>query len=121
MPMTQPFTKDNPVEMTLEELLDYRENFNHELENIAAAIQVINGELLERLKSKKLSGTVVGNRTITKASRINFKVDLETAKELGAIKEAIDNAKLKKLYIKGVDLPHTVTEYVLVKEIKKDE
>ena len=65
------------------------------------------------------SGEVIGKHAVTKAKRINFQVKLEQAKELGAVKEAVDNSALKSLYNKGIDIPHSVTEYILIKEIIK--
>lgn len=65
------------------------------------------------------NGEVIGTFTVSKAKRLNFKVKLDQAKELGAIKLAVDTAVLKQLHKQGISIPHSVTEYVIIKEISK--
>ena len=85
-------------------------------EEIAAQKKVIKDALAEVIEG---DGEVVGDYSVVKAKRINFKVDLESAKELGAVKEAVDTSALRKLYNKGIEIEHIVTEYLLIKPVVK--
>ena len=49
------------------------------------------------------------------------KFNPDKARELGAVKQAVDTTVLKQLYKQGIDIEHTVTEYILIKEIIKKE
>lgn len=110
-----------PSEMSLEELVELRENINHRLEDLKASLSVFSDEILLRLKQDKLQGTVVGDRAISMVRRVSFDVTLTQAKELGAVKEAIDQDVLKKLDKAGVSIPNKkVSEYIRVSEVKRD-
>ena len=109
-----------PADMTYEELIEARENAAYKVEHAQAEMTVFNQELLERLKTEKLSGKVVGDYALSRCSRLSFQVDLKMAEELGATKPTIDQAKLKALYQKGIELPVTKSEYIRVNLIKKE-
>ena len=108
-----------PAQMDYAELVDARENAAHLMEQYQAEVSVYGQELLARLKADKLSGKIVGMHTVSKRTRLSFKIELAAAKDLGATKEVVDNTKLKALYTKGIDIPATTTEYVVVSEIKE--
>lgn len=80
--------------------------------------------LLDKIEG---NGEVVGTRTVSVQSRNNFfpglktKEKLEKARELGAITEAVDTAKLKTLWQKGAEIPNSPTRYILVKEIEQSD
>jgi len=100
-------TKEELVTLYVASLAPYEE-----LENQMSTIKEL---LFDKIKG---NGEVIGSHAITKAKRVNFDVTIEKAKELGAIKEAIDTKVLKDLYDKGIEVPHNVTEYLIIKEIK---
>ena len=106
------------LEMSKKDLVELYANVLHNQEDIEATIKAIKDELVERMDT---NGEIVGNYSLVKAKRINFKIDLEKAKELGAVKPAIDNSVLKKLFDKGVKIPHEVTSYLLIKAVSKKE
>jgi len=87
-------------------------------EEIQAQKMAIKDALVEKLEG---DGEVIGDYSVVKAKRINFKVDLEKAKELGAVKEAVDSSALKKLYDKGIEIAHTITDYLLIKPVIKSK
>lgn len=109
-----------PAQVSYEELLKTREELMAKKEELEAALSVISDELLFRLTEEKISGKIVGNYSITKATRVSFDVSLETAQALGATKEVIDQAVLKKQLAAGVDVPGMKkTEYIMVREVVK--
>lgn len=115
-------TEKLPEEMTYEELLEMRDQANHAIEQIQAGMKVVNDELMIRLANEGLSGKIIGNWGISKATRYSFETTLEEAKELGATKEAVDTTKLKKLLTAGVAIPGVKkSEYILVREVEKDK
>jgi hypothetical protein len=80
--------------------------------------------LLDKIQG---DGEIIGDHAVTKAKRFSWfpgmkpKEKLEKAKEYGAVMEAVDTSTLKKLYLKGVDVPHAISQYVLVKYIVKED
>lgn len=84
-----------------------------ELDNQRKAIKDL---LADKIKG---NGEIVGEYAVTKVKRVNFKMKLDKAKELGATKESIDTRALKELFNRGVEIPHTTTEYLLIKEVQK--
>jgi len=63
---------------------------------------VLREEILLRMK---LDAEIWGKFSVTKVKRPNYQsVKLETAKELGAIKEAVDTKVLAALRSKGVEI-----------------
>lgn len=107
-------------DLTKEELVEEYDNVCHAEEEITAAKDVLRKELFARIDG---DGEVIGNYSITKAKRFSFSTTLAEAKLLGAVKEAIDQAFLKKLYLRGVKIPGevSITEYPLIKTIAQKE
>jgi hypothetical protein len=105
-----------------EELVNRYLNLGYKEEEIAAEKQVLKEEIVSRIKD---NGEVIGDYNVTKVERTtyNFKMTLEQARDLGAVKETVDNDTLKKLYLKKVKLPVeptiTTTIYPLIKEIER--
>lgn len=111
---------NNPADilkMSKEELVTLYANTLSEQEEVEATIKAVKDELTSRMDT---NGEIIGNYSITKANRINFKVTFDEAKELGAVKPAIDNTVLKQLYDKGIEIKHEVTEYLLIKAVKNE-
>lgn len=93
-------------------------------EELEASISVIKNEMIQRLDEENLKGTIVGDYSVSKVIRVNFRPTLEQAKELAAIKtvETIDTQALKRLHDSGVEIPNTTTTtFVLVKPLQKEE
>lgn len=104
------------LKFSKEELVNYFAMTCQMEEDILAQKKAIKDVLFEKIEG---NGEIVGDYSIVKAKRVNFKVDLEKAKELGAVKPAVDTKILKELYNKGIKIPHSVTEYLLIKIVKK--
>lgn len=105
------------LKLSKEQLVELYANTLHEQEDVESTIKVIKDELTSRMDT---NGEVIGDYSITKAKRINWKITFDEAKELGAVKPAIDTAVLKKLYDKGIEIAHEITEYLLIKAVKHD-
>ena len=111
-------------ELSKEELTEAYLQVRETISDLNAQQTVITGILIDKIEG---AGEVIGNNTVSKAKRISWfpdfktKEKLEKARELGAIKEAVDSSALKKLFEKGVDVPHNVTEYLLIKPIQTEE
>lgn len=104
-----------------ESLLAYREKLNAQKEEAEAGLSVINSELLVKLKEEKINGKVVGDWSISKATRITYDISLPEAEQYGAVKRSVDQTILKQLAKSGVEIPNEKkTEYVLVKEVVKN-
>lgn len=114
---------ETPVsKMSWENLLARREAVIQVLENLEAEKQILSDEFLARLQEEKISGKVIGNWSISKATRYGFDTTLEQAQELGAVKTVVDQMALKKLFQKGIDIPGAKkTEYCMVREVTKSE
>lgn len=111
-------------ELTWEELLARREVVMSNLEEIEAEKKVLSDEFLHRLEEEKISGKVVGNWSISKATRYVFDTTIEEAKALGAViqKEVLDSAMLKNLVQKGIQVPGAKkVEYPTVREVVKTQ
>jgi regulator of replication initiation timing len=111
-------------EMSKEELLEAFEQTKENVELLSAQRQEMQTILLTMIEG---NGEVIGNHQVTKSRRLSYfpelkaKEKLQKAKEFGAVKEAIDNDKLKKMLEKGVEIPFSVTEYLIVKDISQKE
>lgn len=119
-------TQQNSVqaltEVSYEELLTKRERLSHTKEEIEAALSEISFILLDRLNEEKVHGKIIGEWSLSKATRYSFTTPLDKAKEIGAIKETIDQTKLKAAFQKGIIPESEVkrTEYLLVRLIEKN-
>ena len=111
--------KIDPAKITKyskEELVNFYVEARDRQGVLEATRKEIGKELLSRMKT---DGEVIDRYALTKAKKINFKVDLEQARELGATEEKVSNSALKKLYNKGVKIAHEVVEYLMVREIEE--
>jgi regulator of replication initiation timing len=96
-----------------EALIERLEVLNAEEEQIMAEIVMIREELLDRLTEENKDGELIGEYSVTRAKRITFKTSVEEARQLGAIKTAVDTDVLRKLYNKGVEVPGAIETYYL--------
>ena len=103
---------------TNEELVQLYAQTSQIIEDLEAQSKAIKDELAPRIKA---NGVVICDYSVVKSKRISWQITLEKAKELGAVKEAINNEILKKLMSKGVEIPHTVTNYLLIRPVKHDD
>ena len=103
------------LKMTKEQLVILHQQGFDVMAELTAQQKAIRDVLAAKIKG---NGEVIANHTVTKAKRLNWKVNLEQAKEMGAVKQAIDTAALKTLYNKGVEIPHETVEYLIIREIK---
>ncbi len=88
-------------------------------EELKAEKDAIKEELLARMKTDAM---MVGSYAVNKIKRVSFKTTIDDARNLGAVKEAVDTDVLKKLYQNGVDVPGSaVTVYIQVREVTKKE
>ncbi len=103
-----------------EKLLKEYERLGYKEEEIAGAKQAIRQEILTRMK---LDAEVWGYYSVTKVRRPNYNsVKLETAKELGAVKEAVDTKVLANLHSKGVKIDGLKESvYPLIKNLEVEE
>jgi hypothetical protein len=106
------------VEATKEELVELYAFTNQLIEDFEAQAKVVKDELAGRMDT---NGEIIGDYSVVKAKRVNFDVTLEQAQELGAVKQAIDTSALKKLYDKGIEIAHTITEYIMIKPVTKSK
>lgn len=109
--------------LSKEELVGKLDKLNIDNEQIMAEMVMIRSEILARFEEEKKDGEIVGEYSLTKSKRVTFRTSLEQAEELGATKKAVDTAKLKTLYNKGVEVPGTQeTIYLSVRRLQqKDE
>lgn len=110
----------NIEKLTKEELVEAYTDASTQEEQIVAEKVMLREEILRRLEG---DGEVIGNYSVTRAKRYSFTATVEEAKELGAVKEAVDQMVLKKLYLKGAKIPGEVkiTEYPLIKNIAQEK
>ncbi len=113
-------TDTNLEEMTKEQLVQLYADACVEEEEIVATKTVLREEILRRLKG---DGEVIGDYSVTRAKRYSFTATVEQAREFGAVKEAVDQTALKKLYLKGAKIPGEVkiTEYPIIKNILEEK
>lgn len=103
-----------------EKLLQEYEKLGYKEEEIASTKMAIRQEILARMK---LDAEVWGYYSVTKVKRPNYNsVKIETAKELGAIKEAVDTKVLANLHAKGVKIEGLKeTIYPLIKNLEVED
>ena len=121
------FKSIDPAEigkLTKAELVEAYLQTRQQAEDVYAQQSAIKDLLLEKIEG---GGEVVGGYTVSIAERTSFfpgvkpKEKLEKARELGAVKDAVDTAKLKRMWNKGAEIPHSVTKYPVVKEIIQED
>lgn len=101
-----------------EDLVELYDITNHIIEEFEAQAKAVKDELSGRMET---DGEIIGNFSVVRAKRVNFSVTLEQAEELGAIKKAVDTTALKRLYDKGVEIAHTITNYIMIKPVTKSK
>lgn len=108
------------TDLTWGELLARREILTASIEELEAEKKVLSDEFLFRLQEEKTNGKVVGNWSISKATRYSFETTMAEARELGAVKETIDASVLKQQHLKGIKVPGVKKiEYAIVREVVK--
>jgi hypothetical protein len=108
--------------LSKEKLVDKLQELNLQEEQTMASMVMIREELLHRLEEEKKDGEIIGEYSVTKAKRVNFKTSIEQAQELGAIKQAVDTGVLRKLYNKGIKVPGVeITTYLSVRRLAQEE
>ena len=107
-------TPENIAGATKEELVEALMNVKHIISDMIAHQVVLREKMFDGLEG---DGEVISNHNVSKAKKTTYLITLDEARELGAIKDAIDKAKLKVLEVKGVKIEKKVTEYLLIKEI----
>ena len=110
------------LKLSKEELIEKLQVFNLEEEQVMASMVMIREEILARLEEEKKDGELIGEYSVTKAKRVNFKTSLEEAQEFGAVKQSVDTTVLKRLYDKGVKVPGvSITTYLSVRRLSQKE
>ena len=106
----------------IKELVESYAVLQYQKEEMEAAERVIKDALLEHLDKLKVDSQLVNNWSVSRARRVSFKTDLEVARELGAVKETTDDAKLRQLDKAGVPIPgKNVTVYLLIRDVSHKE
>jgi hypothetical protein len=106
------------MEATKEALITRLEALNDTNDSILDEMVAIRSELLARLEEENKDGEVIGDYSIKKTKRTNYRTTLQQAEELGAVKKAVDADILKKLTDKGVAVPGmSTTTFLTVKRI----
>jgi len=108
------------VTLNKESLIKLCEATEDALEQLTAQRVAVRAELLDKIDG---DGEVIGKKAYTKIKIYNYDIELEKAKELGATKivpekEVIDNSTLKKLVLKGVKIKHTITDRLMIRNLK---
>ena len=115
---------DDLLKLSKEELVEKLWKFNLTYDDAMASMVMIRQEILARFEDQGLSGESIGEYELSKRVRINIKVPIEKARELGATKEqeTIDRPKLSSLHKSGVKIEGvTETIYLSVRRIKQEE
>lgn len=109
------------AQATKEQLVDRFLELGYKIEEIEAEKQVLKEEILTRVKD---NGETIGHYNVTKVTRTNYNfsgITIDQARDIGAIKESVDNDILKKMYLSKVKLPVeptvTTVTYPLIKDI----
>lgn len=108
------------LKMSKESLIKLLDQTETKLEDLESQRVAVREEILQKLEG---DAEIIGNRSFTKIKIYDFDIDLDKAKQLGATKvvpakEAIDNSKLKRLLNAGIKIKHTITERLMIREVK---
>jgi hypothetical protein len=112
------------LKLSKKKLIDKLQEFNIAYDEAMEVLVMIRSEIMARLDEENITGELIGEYEISKRTRVNIKVPIEKAKELGATKmeERVDDAKIKSLYASGVKIEGVnETEYLSVRRVKQDE
>jgi hypothetical protein len=97
-------------------LVERYSQIQYQLEELEAEREIIRDEIAVKMTNNQ---EFVGDYVVRKSKRINFTISLDAARELGAIKtitkEEIDKEKLRMLMEHDINIPHQVTEYIILK------
>lgn len=103
-------------ELNKEGLLNLWEATSIMADELSNQLAAIKAELEAKIEG---NGEIIGKFAVTRAKRYSFDVDLEQAREFGATKEVVDQSGLRALHNKGIEIPHKITEYLMIKEVVK--
>ena len=106
----------------MDTLLEAYLKAQHLHEEIEASMTVIKDEMVNRLDAENVKGKIVGDYSVSKVTRLNFRPTIDQARELAATKtvESIDTQALKRLHDSGVEIPNTTTTtFVMVKAVEQ--
>jgi alpha-amylase/alpha-mannosidase (GH57 family) len=110
------------LKLSKEDLIEKLTEFDIKEKESMENMVMIRQELLTRLEEAKKDGELIGEYAIKKQTRVSFKTTLDEAKELGAVKEAVNTDTLKRLYNQGIQVPGvSVTVYLAVRRISQEE
>jgi len=114
---------DSIKDISLDALIIMGGQLRDQERELINAKNVMNAEILERLTKLKRDGRESGEYLCTVVKMVRFtKVDLSVARDLGAVKEVVDEAKLRALNAKGVKIKgKTTLEYINIKHKGGDE
>lgn len=116
---------NNIKDIKMEDLVRMGMEIRETVKNMESAKNVINAEIADRFAADPTAygnGIVVDEITAKVQTRVTFKTTLAQARDLGAIKEAVDTDKLKALEKKGAEIPgKTVTQFVVIERMGGDE
>jgi len=106
--------------MPIEQLIPLYTALRAQKEEIEAGLSEIGKIAIGLLDAEGVKGKVVGDMAVTKVQRVMFtQTTLEQAKELEAVKESVDTAKLKKLHDAGATIPgEAVIEFLSVRPVE---
>ena len=107
--------------ITLEVLVNEIKKAKEAIIELEGAEKVLKDECLDRMKAMRISGTRVNNTLVTVVKRILFKdFPLSKAVELSAVKQVIDQDKLRRLISRGIKIPHQIISFITLKEVDKE-
>lgn len=100
----------------LEILVKRYGELQYEIEELEAEREVLRDEIVKKMINNQ---EFIGDYLVRKSKRINFTISLDAARELGATKtiskEELNKDKLKSLMEHNVNVPHEITEYIILK------
>lgn len=107
-------------EITLNDLLKSILEAQSVIEEMEGKAKVLKDEILDRLKASKITGTVIDDHYVARVRRTIFTdVTMSQAQELGAVKQSIDQDKLRALISKGIKIKGVkMIEFLSIREKK---
>lgn len=110
------------AEVSTDDLVRMGMQIRDSVKELESAKNVINAEIVDRFANDPATygdGTVVDDITVKVLQRTTFKTSLAQARDLGAIKEAVDTDKLKSLDKAGATVPgKNVTKVVVIERME---
>lgn len=106
-------------ETPLEDLVQSCVKAKEAIEELEANEKMLKDEIGDRLRKMKINGTKVGDYTVSRVKRLAFPdITLSQAKELGAVKETINQDILRKLIAGGAKIKHAITEFISIRYVE---